>query len=64
MAVAQLKKHSDSDLLPASTELSSVLSYGFGQARSVSALNTAFDISASGYNVFAVGEKGLGKRTL
>ena len=63
VAVAQLKKHSDSDLLPASTELSSVLSYGFGQARSVSALNTAFDISASGYNVFAVGEKGLGKRT-
>ena len=60
---ARLKKYSDSTLLPASTELSPALEPGFGQDRSIYALNTAFDINAGGYNVFAVGGQGLGKRT-
>lgn len=60
---AKLKKHSDPSALPASTKLATRLNCGFGQQRSVSALNTAFDITAGGYNVFAVGASGLGKRT-
>lgn len=60
---AKLKKHSDPSALPASTQLATRLNCGFGQQRSVSALNTAFDITARGYNVFAVGANGLGKRT-
>ncbi|SUD90941.1 Lon protease family protein [Psychrobacter phenylpyruvicus] len=59
----KLKKHSDPSVLPASTKLAARLNCGFGQQRSISALNTAFDITAGGYNVFAVGANGLGKRT-
>ncbi|MDO4427373.1 MAG: ATP-binding protein [Moraxella sp.] len=36
----------------------------FGQSRAVKAIQTALDIKASGYHIFAVGENGLGKRTL
>ncbi|WP_432480696.1 Lon protease family protein [Moraxella sp. ZY200743] len=36
----------------------------FGQNRAVKAIRTALDIKASGYHIFAVGENGLGKRTL
>ncbi|UNU73464.1 AAA family ATPase [Moraxella nasovis] len=36
----------------------------FGQARAVKAINTALDIKARGYHVFAVGENGLGKRAM
>ena len=59
----KLKKHSDPSALPVSTKLAARLNCGFGQQRSVAALNTAFDITAGGYNVFAVGANGLGKRT-
>lgn len=60
---ARLKKYTDSSLLPASTEHCPPLNPGFGQARPIYALNTAFEIKAGGYNVFAVGGQGLGKRT-
>ncbi|WP_296403210.1 AAA family ATPase [Psychrobacter sp.] len=59
----KLKKHSDPKVLPASTKIANRLNYGFGQKRSISALSTACDINAGGYNVFAVGANGLGKRT-
>lgn len=36
----------------------------FGQERAVRAIRTALDIKTGGYHVFAVGENGLGKRTL
>lgn len=60
---SKLKKHSDRALLPASTDSAPPLNCGFGQKRAISALDTAFDIKARGYNVFAVGADGLGKRT-
>lgn len=59
----RLKKYSDSSLLPSSTEHCPPLNPGFGQTRSILALNTAFEINARGYNVFAAGGQGLGKRT-
>ncbi|UXZ05295.1 ATP-binding protein [Moraxella nasicaprae] len=36
----------------------------FGQQRAIKAINTALNIRANGYHIFAVGENGLGKRTL
>lgn len=36
----------------------------FGQQRATLAIQTALDIHANGYHVFAVGENGLGKRTI
>lgn len=63
VAANKLKKHTDPSQLPTSTQVANKLELGFGQARAVHALQTAFDICANGYHVFAVGENGLGKRT-
>lgn len=65
LQAADLKRYTDPATLPKSSrsrlpqpEIS------FGQVRAIKAINTALDIRASGYHVFAVGENGLGKRTL
>lgn len=63
VSLSQLKRHTDPQTLPESTDLVPELPIGFGQPRAIQALETAFDIKASGYHVFAVGENGLGKRT-
>lgn len=60
----QLKRYSDPDELPTDTRTAPDLDVGFGQQRALKALQTALDIKASGYHVFAAGENGLGKRTV
>lgn len=60
----QLKRYSNIRDLPIDTRNAPVLDIGFGQQRALKALQTALDINASGYHVFAAGENGLGKRTV
>lgn len=60
----QLKRYSNADKLPTDTRTAPDLNVGFGQQRALKALQTALDIKASGYHVFAAGENGLGKRTV
>ncbi|ALF60542.1 peptidase S16 [Psychrobacter urativorans] len=64
IAAEQLKRYSDVSQLPADTRTAPDLNIGFGQQRALKALQTALDIHASGYHVFAAGENGLGKRTV
>ena len=60
----QLKRYSHTRHLPRDTRSAPALDIGFGQQRALKALQTALDIHASGYHVFAAGENGLGKRTI
>ncbi|MGP5549488.1 AAA family ATPase [Psychrobacter namhaensis] len=60
----QLKRYSEPSELPTDTRTAPDLDVGFGQQRAIKALQTALDIKASGYHVFAAGENGLGKRTI
>ena len=60
----QLKRYSEPSELPTDTRTAPDLDVGFGQERAIKALQTALDIKASGYHVFAAGENGLGKRTV
>ncbi|TXD98149.1 AAA family ATPase [Psychrobacter frigidicola] len=64
IAAEQLKRYSDASKLPVDTRTAPPLNIGFGQQRALKALQTALDIHASGYHVFAAGENGLGKRTV
>ncbi|MGX8219780.1 AAA family ATPase [Psychrobacter celer] len=64
LSAAQLKRYSDPTALPSDTRTAPDLDVGFGQQRALKALQTALDIKASGYHVFAAGENGLGKRTV
>ena len=64
IAVEQLKRYSEPNLLPTDTRTAPDLDIGFGQQRALKALQTALDIKASGYHVFAAGENGLGKHTI
>ncbi|MEN6670494.1 ATP-binding protein [Psychrobacter sp. B38] len=64
LAAEQLKRYSEPDELPLDTRTAPDLDVGFGQQRALKALQTALDIKASGYHVFAAGENGLGKRTI
>lgn len=64
ISVEQLKRYSEPSELPADTRTAPDLDIGFGQKRALKALQTALDIKASGYHVFAAGENGLGKRTI
>ncbi|VEG13528.1 ATP-binding protein [Moraxella cuniculi] len=60
-----LKRHTDATKLPKSSRLSlPKLELDFGQKHALKTINTALDIQAAGYHVFAAGETGLGKRTL
>ncbi len=64
IAADKLKRYSEVKKLPKTTQKAPALDVGFGQKRAVKALQTAFDIKANGYHVFAAGENGLGKRTI
>ncbi len=64
LATEQLKRFSQPEQLPSDTRTADDLDIGFGQQRAIKALQTALDINASGYHVFAAGENGLGKRTI
>lgn len=60
----QLIRHTDPKNLPKTTDLAQRFDKSFGQMRAINAIDTALDIHQKGYHVFAVGENGLGKRTL
>ncbi len=60
----QLKRCTDPKFLPKTSQQASALDIHLGQSRAVKAIRTALAIKARGYNVFASGENGLGKRTL
>ena len=64
ISAEQLKRYSEPSELPTDTRTAPDLDVGFGQERALKALQTALDIKASGYHVFAAGENGLGKRTI
>ena len=64
ITVEQLKRYTQPSQLPTDTRTADDLDVGFGQQRAIKALQTAVDIKASGYHVFAAGENGLGKRTI
>ncbi|WP_201534163.1 ATP-binding protein [Psychrobacter immobilis] len=64
ISAEQLKRYSEPNTLPTDTRTAPDLDVGFGQQRALKALQTALDIKASGYHVFAAGENGLGKRTI
>lgn len=64
ISAEQLKRYTNPDELPTDTRTAPDLDVGFGQQRALKALQTALDIHASGYHVFAAGENGLGKRTV
>ncbi|WFF39228.1 AAA family ATPase [Moraxella nasibovis] len=55
-----LKRRTD----PKSLSVADAFDVTFGQKRAVKAIDIALDIHANGYHVFAVGENGLGKRTI
>lgn len=54
----------NSDTLPIDSTQSPNMPCDFGQERAMNAIKTALDIHANGYHVFAVGDTGLGKRTI
>lgn len=64
ISAEHLKRYTQPSQLPTDTRVADDLDVGFGQQRAVKALQTAVDIKASGYHVFAAGENGLGKRTI
>ncbi len=65
LPVSELKRYTDANTLPKSSRARlPKLDVSFGQSRAIRAIKTALDIKANGYHVFAVGENGLGKRTL
>ena len=64
ISAEQLKRYSHIEKLPVDTLAAPAPNIGFGQQRAIKALQTALDIHASGYHVFAAGENGLGKRTV
>ncbi|MDO5652015.1 MAG: ATP-binding protein, partial [Moraxella sp.] len=59
-----LKHRTDHQTLPKTTKDCLPFDFAFGQHRAVKAINTALAIPTNGYHVFAVGENGLGKRTI
>lgn len=60
----QLKRYSNPEKLPKTTDDAPPQDICFGQSRAIKAIKTALNIHANGYHVFASGEHGLGKRTL
>lgn len=59
-----LSQKTNPAILPKTTKSAKAFDPSFGQTRAVEAILTALDIKANGYNIFAVGENGLGKRTI
>lgn len=65
LEISALKRYTNPESLPKNSRVKLPKpAIDFGQKRAIKAINTALDIRANGYHVFAVGENGLGKRTL
>lgn len=64
LAVDQLYQAAHADSLPASTRRLKVFNDFLGQERAKEAVLMALAMPHDGYNIFAVGENGLGKRTM
>ncbi|MFZ3192061.1 MAG: Lon-like protease helical domain-containing protein, partial [Moraxellaceae bacterium] len=60
----QLTRQPELDQLPASTRRVQPLNDFLGQTRARAAVETALSLPFDGYNIFAVGTGGLGKRTM
>ena len=64
LALTRLKKRCVKKRLPASTARIEPLDRFIGQQRAEQAVRFAISVPDKGYNLFAVGENGLGKRTM
>ena len=64
LTVEQLYKPAVADALPASTRRLKAFNDFLGQERAKEAVLMALEMPHDGYNIFAIGENGLGKRTL
>ncbi len=64
LTVDQLYQAAQSDSLPASTRRLKAFNDFLGQERAKEAVLMALEMPHDGYNIFAVGENGLGKRTM
>lgn len=64
LAPTDLKRTTSPSTLPKNSKHRLPINPAFGQTRAIKAITTALDIHANGYHVFAIGEHGLGKRTI
>ncbi len=64
LTVDQLYKPADAESLPASTRRLKAFNDFLGQERAKEAVLMALEMPHDGYNIFAIGENGLGKRTM
>ena len=64
LTVDQLYKPAMADSLPASTRRLKAFNDFLGQERAKEAVLMALEMPHDGYNIFAIGENGLGKRTM
>jgi len=64
LTVDQLYQAAQADALPASTRRLKAFNDFLGQERAKAAVLMALEMPHDGYNIFAVGENGLGKRTM
>ncbi len=64
LALSRLKKRCNKKRLPASTARIKPLDRFIGQQRAEHAVRFAIAVPDKGYNLFAMGENGLGKRTM
>ena len=64
LSAEQLTRQPELDQLPTSTRRVQPLNDFLGQTRARAAVETALSLPFDGYNIFAVGTGGLGKRTM
>ncbi|MFO1391357.1 MAG: ATP-binding protein [Agitococcus sp.] len=64
LAITQLYKATAAELLPTSTRRLKAFNDFLGQERAKEAVHMALAMPHDGYNIFAIGENGLGKRTM
>ena len=64
LAITQLYQPAQAELLPTSTRRLKAFNDFLGQERAKEAVHMALAMPHDGYNIFAIGENGLGKRTM
>ena len=64
LAVSQLYQAADAQSLPTNTRRLKAFNDFLGQERAKEAVHMALAMPHDGYNIFAIGENGLGKRTM
>jgi len=64
LAVSQLYKSAHAEVLPTNTRRLKTSNDFLGQDRAKEAVHMALAMPHDGYNIFAIGENGLGKRTM